>query len=63
VRRFVQHQGIEYVIGLGSQEVAAQYGISSIPTAFLLDQDGKVAGRYLGYQHKRILEEAIEKLL
>jgi thiol-disulfide isomerase/thioredoxin len=63
VRRFVDKQQIDYVTVLGDQAVAMDYGITNIPTAFLLDQDGNVAARYLGYQQKRVLEEAIRQLL
>lgn len=63
VRRFVQNENIQYIVGLGDQSVAMDYGITNIPTAFLVDQDGNVAARYMGYQQKRVLENAIRQLL
>jgi thiol-disulfide isomerase/thioredoxin len=63
VRRFVKSEGIDYVICLGDQAVAAAYAIQSIPTAYLVDRDGTVVARYLGFQHERVLEEAVRGLL
>jgi glutathione peroxidase-family protein len=63
VRGFVQNVGIDYVICMGDLAVATDYRISNIPNAFLLDRDGNIAARYIGYQKKSVLEEAIRQLL
>jgi len=39
-------------------ELAAQYGITSIPAVFLLN-DGKVAARTVGYMSRKDLESAL----
>jgi thiol-disulfide isomerase/thioredoxin len=63
VRRYVQSEGIEYAICLGDQAVAAAYAIQSIPTAYLVDREGNIVERYLGFQHRSVLEEAVRGLL
>lgn len=45
-----------------NQDVAAKYGVMSIPT-FLLIKDGEVAEKFVGMKDKRDLEAAIEKTL
>lgn len=41
-------------------ETSKKYGVSAIPQTFLLDQEGKIAGKNL---HGKELEQAVEKLL
>jgi cytochrome c biogenesis protein CcmG/thiol:disulfide interchange protein DsbE len=38
-------------------------GIRSIPTAFLIDREGKIRRKYVGMQRKEVLQPEIEKLL
>ena len=46
-----------------AEELAAQFGVTSIPTVVLLTASGEQTGRLVGLQSKAKLEEEIEKLL
>lgn len=43
-----------------NEELAAQYGVMSIPSVFML-KDGQVANKFLGYMGAEAVEEQIEK--
>ncbi|MBE0617620.1 MAG: TlpA family protein disulfide reductase, partial [Proteobacteria bacterium] len=63
---FLAQNTVNYPIVKVSEEVRAAYGgVSSIPVAFLLDRQGRIRHKYLGYD-KRIakeIEETIQTLL
>ncbi|MCK4548205.1 MAG: TlpA family protein disulfide reductase [Candidatus Eisenbacteria sp.] len=64
VKRFVKQQAIPYPIIMADQATVQAFGgVRSIPTAFLIDQDGYIVGRYEGYRHKSFFEKEIKKLL
>lgn len=64
VEPFVQKNGIEYTSLIGTQDVVARYGyIRSIPTTFVIDQNGKIANKFIGYRNKSDFETEIAKLL
>lgn len=64
VKPFMVKMGINYPVVLGTGEVVRAYGgIQSIPTSFLLDKQGNIAGYKVGIIEKAELEGAIEKLL
>jgi cytochrome c biogenesis protein CcmG/thiol:disulfide interchange protein DsbE len=46
-----------------AQTLQAYGGIRSIPTAFLIDREGKIRRKYVGMQRKEVLRPEIEKLL
>lgn len=46
-----------------SEEIAAKYQITSIPTVVFLKADGEMATRLVGLQSKAKLEETINSLL
>ena len=49
VSKFVKREGINYLVLLSDKKVIADYKIRSIPSFFIIDKDGNVANRYLGY--------------
>lgn len=50
VAEFVARHGVKYPVALESGSgVAGQYGVSGIPATFLLDADGAVVDRWVGY--------------
>lgn len=58
VHPFIEEYEINYPIVVGNQEIAEAYGnIRSIPTTFVLDQDGAIAKKYVGYQPDEVFEE------
>ena len=64
VAPFVEDNGINYVILLDKDEVANLYGgIISIPTTFVIDRDGGIRKRYVGYRDKEVFENDIKELL
>lgn len=61
---FAEENGINYVVLLGNRSVTDLYGgIMSIPTTFVIDRDGLIKKRYLGYQDKEVFERDIKELL
>ncbi|WP_413854493.1 TlpA family protein disulfide reductase [Candidatus Ruminimicrobium bovinum] len=50
VAKFVEKQGITYKILLSNNKVITDYGIRSIPAFFIIDKNGTVANKYLGYR-------------
>ena len=43
-----------------NEELAAEFGIMSIPAVFML-KDGNIVNKFLGAQSKRVVEEQVEK--
>jgi thiol-disulfide isomerase/thioredoxin len=61
---FVEQRGINYISLIGGPDVANLYGgIRSIPTAFLIDRQGRIAAKHIGYKDKGALEKDIVPLL
>jgi peroxiredoxin len=64
VPAFVEEYGVNYEILYHNQEVVMMYGgISSIPTTFIVDQDGNVRDGRMGYPGKEWFVRAVETLL
>jgi thiol-disulfide isomerase/thioredoxin len=64
VKEFVQRYRISYPVLIGDSKVSSDYGgIMSIPTTFVITQDGKVFRGYEGYQEREILEKDVQILL
>ncbi len=64
VKAFVQQNGVTYPVGLADSRLAQAYGgIQGIPTTFLIDREGKIAKKYIGYQDKEVFEKEIRRLL
>ncbi len=64
VRDFVEREGIRYPIVMGDPGLADRYGgVEVIPTAFLIDREGRVAARLVGFKAEEELSSRIEPLL
>lgn len=63
VAQIVQTRGLLFETALGTEKVFDAYRLEAIPTVVLVDRQGRVAGRYEGYQDTATLEEAIRKIL
>ena len=46
IKPFLAHTQLSYRILLGDEVTAKRYGIESLPDAFLVDQQGKIAATY-----------------
>lgn len=61
---FVEEKGINYPILLGNDKVYNLYGgIAAIPTTFIIDKEGKIRKKYIGYTEKEVFEKDIKELL
>ena len=49
VRKFAISMGIQYPIILADDEVLKDYGISPIPTTYLIDREGYISKKWVGY--------------
>ena len=64
VRPFVEEQRMTYTSVIGNQDVARQYGgIEAIPTTFVIDKQGKVFRKYVGYRDYETFEADVKTLL
>jgi peroxiredoxin len=46
---FAEENEITYPILVGNRNVQAQYGVTGIPTTFLIGRDGRIAHKHVGY--------------
>ncbi len=64
VRPFVKAQEITYPVVIGDDYTAGRYGgVSALPTTFLIDRQGRVVKKYIGYRDLDTFEEDIKPLL
>lgn len=64
VQKFGEKTRMDYPTVMADAAVVSAYGgIRSIPTAFLIDQQGKIRKRYVGLQPKHVFEKAVKDLL
>ncbi len=61
---FMEQMKMNYPVLLANEEVRADYGgISSIPTTFVINREGKVLGRIVGARPHEMFENIIKKYL
>lgn len=64
VKSFAQEQGINYPLVIADQKVVNSYGgITAIPTTFIVDKEGKIVEKVVGYRDKEFFEEKIKNLI
>jgi cytochrome c biogenesis protein CcmG, thiol:disulfide interchange protein DsbE len=64
IRAFVADHGITYPIALATQQVVRDYGgINRLPESFLLDREGRVRHRVVGYFAEPALRAAVDRML
>ena len=64
VRQFVEEYNIPYLNLLPKQEVFDGFGgIMSIPTTFVIDKEGYIYKKYIGYKPKTLFEKDIKLLI
>ncbi|MEC7987918.1 MAG: redoxin domain-containing protein [Myxococcota bacterium] len=64
IRSIARRYNIAYPLGIDRErEAFASYFVSSLPTAFLIDREGRVQEIFVGAGHSRRLESKIEALL
>jgi peroxiredoxin len=61
---FIRKNNVNYTILFGNEKVYDSYGgIQAIPTTFILDKEGNIRKRYIGYNEKEVFEKEIKELL
>jgi peroxiredoxin len=64
VKPFVQELGVNYRIMIADEHTGDLYGgIEALPTAFLIDREGRVATEKVGVSSRRDFQDGIEELL
>lgn len=64
VSLFINENGIDYTVLLGDREVSNLYGgIPYIPTTFIIDREGRIRKKYIGYRDKSVFENDIREIL
>lgn len=60
---FVESWQIPYTIVMGTEKVSRDYGnISAIPTTFVLNKNGEIYKKYVGYREKEVFEKDLHEL-
>jgi peroxiredoxin len=49
LRPFVERNGVTYPILVGNREIGMAYGARSIPTTLILNREGRVAAKHVGF--------------
>jgi thiol-disulfide isomerase/thioredoxin len=65
VRKFVKSLDVPYPIAMGSEEISKSFRVSALPTAFLVDREGKIQQKLLGFSTAvaKQMTSKIEELL
>jgi cytochrome c biogenesis protein CcmG/thiol:disulfide interchange protein DsbE len=64
VRSFVRKHAVTWPTLMADEAVLAAYGdVRAIPTKFVIDRQGRIAGRMMGYVPEERLEAAVRPLL
>jgi thiol-disulfide isomerase/thioredoxin len=63
VKPFMQKFGVNYPIVMGDEKMAQDWGIAVIPTTFIIDKNGNIAVKHIGYAPKETFEKEITPLL
>ncbi len=64
VKRFVKEQHVDYLMLMGDEKIAADYGpIDAIPTTVIIDRTGRIRDRKVGTTDPVAYEAALEKIL
>ncbi|MFC1485164.1 TlpA family protein disulfide reductase [bacterium] len=64
VKPFASEYNINYVLVVGDKDIAIKYGgITGIPTTFIIDRDGNIQKKHIGYVSKEVFEQEIKELL
>ena len=63
VQSFVKEYGIKYTVLKGNDDVAQKYQVRSIPMLLVLDKEGKISKRYLGFGSDEDLDKDIKAIL
>jgi len=64
IQPFATAKAINYRIVLGDDKTGDLYGgIEALPTAFIIDREGRIASVHVGLAARKEFQDAIEQLL
>ncbi len=64
VKRFVERFKVNYPVVIADEKMMRDFGnVEAVPTTFLIDRNGRVAGKHVGFAEKETLEREIKSLL
>jgi cytochrome c biogenesis protein CcmG/thiol:disulfide interchange protein DsbE len=64
VAPFAEEHNVNYPMLIGNDETAKAFGgVNSIPTTFVLDRQGKIVKRFVGFTPPEVFEQTIAPLL
>ncbi len=63
VKSFITEYGITYIVLKGTEDVAVNYMVRTIPMLLVLDKQGRISKRYLGFGNEEDLENDIKAIL
>ena len=64
VKKFVEKNGINYPVGIATNEIRIQYGgVAALPTSFVLDDQGRVVQKHEGLRNPLLYEFEIRSLI
>jgi thiol-disulfide isomerase/thioredoxin len=64
VKKFVAANGINYPVGMATNEIRIQYGgVAALPTSFVLDDQGRVVQKHEGLRNPLLYEFEIRSLI
>jgi len=64
VKKFVEKNGINYPVGMATNEIRIQYGgVAALPTSFVIDSEGRVVQKHEGLRNPLLYEFEIRSLI
>lgn len=64
VQTFVDKEKLTSTVVMGDEKVVKDYGgITGIPTTFILDREGRIIEKFIGYRNLSDFETVVKKLL
>lgn len=64
VKKFMEKNEVQYAVAMANMEMVDAYeAYGGIPTTFIIDRQGKVVEKVIGYRDKKFFEDHIKKLL
>jgi cytochrome c biogenesis protein CcmG/thiol:disulfide interchange protein DsbE len=63
VKPYLELKKMNYPVVIGSENLAKQYGLASMPMTVLIDRKGKIAALHTGVVDKAACEDEIRKIL
>jgi thiol-disulfide isomerase/thioredoxin len=64
VKRLIDRTGINYPVLMADNEVARGFGgVTGIPVTFLVNRQGELVKKYLGYIEHDVLQDEIQKMI